>query len=129
MTLLLCVVVFLSSSSWFLDISFVSVLCLLWPVACGLLFLSLFSVMIFFFLLLLLVFVVVGCCLLFVVLLLLSYYLLQILHLFLIVVRPVGEEKKDKGSAMGMDFVCVELHCCTASATNYKCGTQRYGNF
>ena len=57
------------------------------------------------------------------------YYLLQILHLFLIVVRPVGEEKKDKGSAMGMDFVCVELHCCTASATNYKCGTQRYGNF
>ncbi len=58
MTLLLCVVVFLSSSSWFLDISFVSVLCLLWPVACGLLFLSLFSVMIFFFLLLLLVFVV-----------------------------------------------------------------------
>ena len=101
MTLLLCVVVFLSSSSWFLDISFVSVLlCLLWRwlfVVCRIT--------------------------------LLSYYLLQILHLFLIVVRPVGEEKKDKGSAMGMDFVCVELHCCTASATSYKCGTQRYGNF
>ena len=101
-----------------------AVACGLWP----LVLVSVLSVMIFFFLLLLLVFVVVGCCLLFVVLLL-SYYLLQILHLFLIVVRPVGEEKKDKGSAMGMDFVCVELHCCTASATNYKCGTQRYGNF
>ena len=36
MTLLLWCVVFLSSSSWFLDISFVSVLCLMWPVACGL---------------------------------------------------------------------------------------------
>ena len=97
-----------------------AVACGLWPlVLVSVLCDDLASSFCFFFLCLLSLFVV----------LLLSYYLLQILHLFLIVVRPVGEEKKDKGSAMGMDFVCVELHCCTASATNYKCGTQRYGNF